>query len=171
MKKYGFTLIELLIVIGILAILVVTVLVTLNPAEAQKKTRDTKRMKDMGTLVAIVDQYINDGNAPVCTVATGCVSTDQSGGTECDNAPANWLDIDVSNYCTQLPIDPRNGQSTTVYGETAAVTTTYRVKMSGSDYEVNVRQESKGNSKNVDSDGGDSTKWAEAGSSTTLLGD
>ena len=64
--RRGFTLIELLVVVGILAVLVVTILITLNPAEAQKKARDTKRMKDLATLQAIVLQWTQDGNAPLC---------------------------------------------------------------------------------------------------------
>lgn len=168
----SFTLIELLIVIGILSILIVTILVTLNPAEAQKKARDAKRMKDLSTLVAIVEQHINAGNASICIGVPGCLSTDSEAGIRCDSSPANWLSTIVSNYCTILPIDPRNGQSMThVKGATTESDTEnyYRVKMSGGDYEVNVRQESVSNASNVNDDGGNSNEWVEAGSDLEIL--
>ena len=40
----GFTLIELLVVIGIIGTLGAVALVAINPAEAQRKARDTQRM-------------------------------------------------------------------------------------------------------------------------------
>ena len=53
--EQSFTLIELLIVIGIVAILSVGVVLTLNPAELLKQARDSRRLAD----TAILDRAIN----------------------------------------------------------------------------------------------------------------
>ena len=51
----SFTLIELLIVIGILAILVAAVIITLNPAQLLAQARDSKRQQDLSTLSHTID--------------------------------------------------------------------------------------------------------------------
>lgn len=84
MKKIfqkGFTFVELLIVLGILAILIATVLLTMNPAEAQRKARDAQRMKDLVTLQAIMDQAVSDG---ITTADGEWNSKQQSEERNCD---------------------------------------------------------------------------------------
>lgn len=54
----GFTLLELLIVIAILAILSVTLVLVLNPAESLRKSRDTQRMSDLSTLKTALGLYM-----------------------------------------------------------------------------------------------------------------
>jgi prepilin-type N-terminal cleavage/methylation domain-containing protein len=49
-SRKAFTLIELLVVIAIIAILAVVVVLTLNPAEILKQSRDSNRVSDMDTL-------------------------------------------------------------------------------------------------------------------------
>src|SRR3989344_7664261 len=46
----SFTLIELLVVIAIVAILSAVVIITLNPAELLKQSRDSNRLSDLNTL-------------------------------------------------------------------------------------------------------------------------
>src|SRR3989344_8558415 len=75
----AFTLVELLIVIGIIEILAVILLVTLNPAEAQRKARDAKRIKDAGTLQVILEQAVAD-NLINGAIAIGTAGT-ITGGT------------------------------------------------------------------------------------------
>lgn len=175
--KSSFTLIELLIVIGILAILVVTILITLSPSEAQKKARDAKRMKDLVTLQAIAIQYINDGGAPFCTQGhpgTHCES--YSAGTNIQSQPCNnsWLTyddgspVDLCKYTSTIPVDPSNNTIRTYINggtvQSPAMSTNYVgyiLKMSGSDYKIGVRQESKSNANNVLNDGGNCQDWAE----------
>lgn len=50
LSKKGFTLIELLVVIAIIAILSVVVILTLNPAELLRQSRDSTRLSDMATV-------------------------------------------------------------------------------------------------------------------------
>jgi prepilin-type N-terminal cleavage/methylation domain-containing protein len=62
MKKHtqGFTLIELLVVIAIVAILSVVVILTLNPAELLRQSRDSNRISDMSTLRSALSLYLAD---------------------------------------------------------------------------------------------------------------
>src|SRR3989344_3113056 len=48
--RASFTLIELLVVIAIVAILSAVVIITLNPAELLKQSRDSNRLSDLNTL-------------------------------------------------------------------------------------------------------------------------
>ena len=60
MQKRGFTLIERLGVIAIIAILAVVVVLTLNPAELLRQSRDANRVSDMATLTNALNIYITD---------------------------------------------------------------------------------------------------------------
>lgn len=62
----GFTLIELLIVIGVLAVLSVAVVVTLNPAELLRQARDATRLSDLATLNRAINiaSFDASGGAP-----------------------------------------------------------------------------------------------------------
>ncbi len=71
MNKKGFTLIELLVVIAILAVLMSVVVITINPAEMLKKTRDTKRVSDLDALRTALNLYITDQGNLGNIVATG----------------------------------------------------------------------------------------------------
>lgn len=149
----GFTLIELLIVIGILAILAVALLLALNPAEIQKRTRHEKRLKDATTLQAILDQYINDGNSfgASCLAGGGCFSISGSGLVSNKSQPCNnnWLGINVCAYAQTIPVDPASHISNTrTFVDGARVV--------GSNYEIIVMQESEANRSRVVNDGGTS---------------
>ncbi|PIZ65836.1 hypothetical protein CO051_01280 [Candidatus Roizmanbacteria bacterium CG_4_9_14_0_2_um_filter_39_13] len=173
----AFTLVELLIVIGIIGILAVVLLVTLNPAEAQRKARDAKRIKDAGVLQVVMEQAVADSLIVDGADITGATGVN-SGGTVASRKPqdvcgaTNWLKIDICNYAKSAPMDPLNGYSATLANEASALFPTYRVRVSGIDYEINVRQESAGNAGKLSGDGGDSAKWFEIASGPfDLLGD
>ncbi len=100
--KKGFTLIEVLVVIGILGILATVALVAINPAEAQKKARDTQRLKDMATLQSVFEQYISDNPGAFTNVAR----TSSNGIKVCGNT--NWMALNFCPYLSILPIDPSN---------------------------------------------------------------
>lgn len=163
--RKSFTLVELLIVIGILGILVVTVLTTLNPGEAQKKSRDAKRMKDIATLQTVIEQYLNDSdgttNPAVCTAVAGCTS---SANTACNNG---WITgADLCPYISSLPTDPLNGADRAAVNTVACATATlqmhYKVRMqTDGSYEIQARQESVDNCKNVSQDGGEDFNYVE----------
>lgn len=168
--KKGFTIIELLIVIGILSILAITLLVVLNPAEAQKRSRDAKRLKDANTLQTIIQQYLDDSNSfgSTCSTTTPC-SSSASGSVDATvcSGTGNWLggtSADLCNYAKTIPTDPSNGTTRTCVtgtGTTGNCIMEYKVAISGSNYEINVRQESTSNETKVTGDSGDSTRWVE----------
>lgn len=190
MKKLtnkAFTLVELLIVIGIIGLLAVTVLLALNPGEAQKKSRDAKRIKDTTTLQAAIEQYLDSGSTiPSSAPVAGSTGVDSSAlTTDTQRAQCNggWISggtgststtpLNFCAYVKNLPLDPSNGQTrdvVTASGTTGSGTTIYRVRIVSGQYEIDVRQESKDNSSKVVSDGGNSTQWFEVGSDLTLLG-
>src|ERR1700722_18955621 len=59
-KAKGVTLIELLVVIAIIAILAVVVVLTLNPAELLRQSRDANRVSDIATLTSALNLYVTD---------------------------------------------------------------------------------------------------------------
>lgn len=79
-QQKGFTLIELLIVIAIVAVLAVTVVLTLNPAELLKQARDSNRIADLATLKSAVSLYLADGQSTSAWNNTTCY-VDTSGAT------------------------------------------------------------------------------------------
>lgn len=174
MKK-AFTIIEILIVVGIISILAVALLVLVNPAEAQRRTRDTKRLKDVQFIESVVKQYLDDGGTgfidnSVCTATNVCYSrynaaigTDDT--TPCAAANYNWIgegDIDLCNYARAIPVDPSNVDNATCVddSETNDVSTDcylhYALVVNGNNYEINARQESTVNIDTVTGDGGNS---------------
>jgi len=123
MKK-GFTLIELLVVIAILAVLMSVVVVTINPAEMLKKTRDTKRISDLDALRTALNLYITDqgslsslttGNCYVygsSFTGTGitCSATTTEDSQAVDGTgwiPLNFATISSGSPLSTLPVDPK----------------------------------------------------------------
>jgi prepilin-type N-terminal cleavage/methylation domain-containing protein len=70
--KKGFTLIELLIVIAIIAILSIVVVLTLNPAEMLRRSRDSNRVSDLGIIKTSISLYLADVSSTSMGTAGTC---------------------------------------------------------------------------------------------------
>ncbi len=196
--RKAFTIIEILIVVGVISILAVALLVLINPAEAQRRTRDTKRLKDAQFMDSIIKQYLDDGGTAfadntVCTSTDMCFSNSGVGadaiGTAdtvpCDTTTAyNWLgenNVDFCTYAKAIPVDPLNQAGATCVDDSVAdpldldtsCNVYYAVVVSGQNYEVAVRQESPANVDKVARDSGNSDEWYElfTTGSNDLIGD
>lgn len=134
--RRAFTLIELLIVIGVLAVLAVAVILTLNPAELLRQSRDTRRVAEIKALNAGINGF-SSGN-PKASLGTSSLlyvslpDSDPACGSwalpplpgpwEYRCAPetsyrnldgTGWIPLNVANLAkyvsvSALPVDPVN---------------------------------------------------------------
>jgi prepilin-type N-terminal cleavage/methylation domain-containing protein len=167
----GFTLIELLVVIAILGILTAVVVLAINPAEAQRKSRDATRLSDLSTVRKAIDLTIVDGGVIPGTLTTPFSGT--SAGSRDAASSSNWVGLDVSKYISVLPIDPRqNATDVTVISDgttqIAAGGMVYSFRGNGKNYELNAYLESTDNSAIATNDGGTSATVYEIGTDPGL---
>ncbi len=181
----SFTLIELLIVIGILAVLVAAVVLTLNPAQLLAQARDSKRQQDLSALnqalntVYALDQTVSFGaSSTVYTSLPDASSTCGSWGLP--SLPSGWNYNCVSTTTLQntngtgwipvnfqsngvitlssLPIDPVNASSSNLYY-------TY---ITGGSFKLTATMESTKYASLASSDGGTISGALEMGSNLAL---
>jgi len=134
-QNKGFTLVELLVVIAIVAVLSVVVILTLNPAELLKQSRDSNRISDMATIRSALSLYFADGkgfNEGGATIAfTNCYMSHTVTSTRCGGVfttttitgaigsvatyqngtgwlPVNFSYISSGSPIGSLPLDPSN---------------------------------------------------------------
>lgn len=136
-ERKGFTLIELLITVAVIAILMTVTVVTLNPAEYLRKSRDVKRISDLTNLqialqLAAADPSVSLG---VCDGTKIYASVPSETPLSNDNLPSGvswvqvsqsnlmktdgtgWIPVDLKTFSSKglvlpaLPIDPKNSAS------------------------------------------------------------
>jgi len=187
----SFTLIELLIVIAILALLMSIIIITLNPSEMLKKSRDTKRISSLKALnnalgifqatkpttstgtayivyISIPDSSSTCANLSLPTLPDGytyqCSTVANYRKTDGTGwIPVNFNSLDIGSPISSLPIDPTNTTSTNLFF-------TYTT---GGSWELNAILESSANKLSGDNDktsldGGDSYSTYEIGTDLTL---
>ena len=146
----GFTLVEILIVVALIAILAVIALITINPAEAQKRARDAQRLKEMGVMQGIVEQYITDNIGTIS--AMSAVSTGGTNGC----TTAGWAGLNLCKYANTISQDPvnRSGEYTLTDGVVTTGTIGYQIQIdSNLRYRICSRMESAANAAKLTSDG------------------
>lgn len=176
----GFTLIELLVVIAILAVLMSVVVITINPAEMLKKSRDSRRVSDLDALRTALNLYLSedkdftslDNNKAYLSLSGSPCAVASYGGkaTQCvadprkvDGSgwiPLNFTSLSIRSPLSSLPVDPTNSNSY-FYAFTVSSTKTM--------YELNAKLEANSNSGLMSSDGGNSATVYEIGSDLTLF--
>jgi prepilin-type N-terminal cleavage/methylation domain-containing protein len=190
-QNKSFTLIELLIVIAILALLMSIIIITLNPSEILKQTRDTKRVSDlkslnnslsifqatkptttMGTVnivyISVPDSSSTCSNLGLPTLPAGytyqcSTSTNYRKTNGTGWIPVNFDSLDIGSPLSSLPIDPTNTTSTNLF---------YTYSTGGS-WELNAILESikaklSGGDDKTSVDGGDSYSTYEIGTDLSL---
>jgi len=140
----SFTLIELLVVVALIAVLSVAVIISLNPQELIKQSRDSTRLSDLQNLnkslalfeadtggtgfmgsssviyVSIPDTTSTCANLGFPTPPSGysyrCVTQENLKKTDGSGwIPVNFNQISFGKTLTKLPIDPINQTSTGNY--------------------------------------------------------
>lgn len=191
-EQKGFTLIELLVVIGIIAILAVVVILTINPAELLRQARDSTRISDLATLKAAISLYLADVTTPHiasnsdsytdCWVSdttvgascgvfasgqTGMAASASASSSKAVNGngwlPVNFTSMSAGSPIGTLPLDPINN-STYYYAYAASSSLTFEIdaKMESTRYKS-------GGSGDVEStDGGDKSTEYEVGTAPGL---
>lgn len=154
-KTQGFTLIELLVVIGILSILAVALLLAINPAEAQRKARDTQRLKDLANIQGALEGWLNDN--PGSSMSLTADSSSANGSRDCGTG---WMtgagSYKFCNYMNRLPQDPRNTTTQVTDNSGSApyqAGAYYMVRASGGIYNICAHLESQSNASKLDADG------------------
>ena len=188
-KHASFTLIELLVVIAILALLMSIIIITLNPADMLRTSRDVKRMSQLDALnTAIATFQANKPNTALGTankVYVSLADTDSacanlnlpplpSGYTyncvidanlrKTDGTgwiPINFNGLDIGSPISVLPTDPTNATSTGLYFTFAADSTNYELR--------SVLESDKYIQASAQKDGGNSDNAFEKGSNLSLL--
>lgn len=180
-KNKGFTLIELLVVVAIIAILALIALLAINPVEMARRSRDSRRLSDLGTVRRAIDLSLADGGALSGTPDAHYSKTSNSASLDPTDV-TNLVGLKVGKYLSTLPQDPSyvSGDATTVQttngtcpdgtatvaksGETGMV---YRFKSDGSTYVLSSHLESTDNCGAPSGDGNDNALY-EVGTQPTL---
>lgn len=128
----GITLVELVLVVTIAIVLTGFVLGHFNPSFQNAKARDNKRLSDAQHFDRAINEYmLNNGVYPGAANILRTSTTLPAGNSgPLENPQQGWIDADMSENITKLPLDPLNDSSYL-----------YSYMHSDNSYELNVRLE------------------------------
>ena len=157
MRK-GFTLIELVLVVGIILILASGVLFLFSGNRSYSdEARDVKRLSDLSLLERAINEYKLDKNALPDQAGIIRISTAlPSGSIDLANSSSGWIEADLSEYTSRMPIDPVNNDE--YY---------YVYTHNGASYEINARLEYL--TEEMVNDGGNDNNVYETGDNLLLI--
>ncbi|OGK14120.1 hypothetical protein A3H80_04665 [Candidatus Roizmanbacteria bacterium RIFCSPLOWO2_02_FULL_37_19] len=176
----GFTLIELLVVVAIIAILALLILLALNPVEMQRRSRDSERLSDLGTLRKAIDLTLADGGTLPGTTGTPFSRNTGAASLDVTDDVNNLVGMDIGKYLSVIPQDPQHeaGDATTIQttngvcpSGTASIqkqNMVYTFTSDGDVYVLTATLESTDNCKIPSEDGGDDDDLYELGTDPGL---
>jgi prepilin-type N-terminal cleavage/methylation domain-containing protein len=103
--RTGFTMIEVLVSLGILAVIAIALVVTLNPAELTRQARDSNRINDLSQLNQALRHYSFDlpsgnlGSSSVLYVSVPDPAATSSAGSDCSNLDLPALTSGWTYHC------------------------------------------------------------------------
>jgi prepilin-type N-terminal cleavage/methylation domain-containing protein len=161
-KQSGFTLIELLVVIVIIGFLTGIVLMSIDPQEYIRRSRDARRVREVQLLVQAINAAVADGDIQLtntstcgtCNSSSLNIAVDGTGWVKFTNISGDG----VGDYITGLPLDPVNSGSLVL-----------SYMSDGFDFEINTTLESAKYTPNMVKDGGDDLASYEKGTSLKLI--
>jgi prepilin-type N-terminal cleavage/methylation domain-containing protein len=112
--RRGFTLIELLLVMGIISILALIVIVSVNPTKQLGQARNEERRAGANAILNAVYQYMLDYDQSPVDVPIGIpmeICKVSSDPTQCNNGVD--LDVLTGSYLTDIPVDPQEPLNST----------------------------------------------------------
>ncbi len=188
-RRSGFSLLEMVVVLGIISLLALMVILTLNPIQLVQQSRDARRVSDLATLDAAVTLYQSDqGLMPGYSIGTTTMNyiSVPAANTNCSDlglatsayaytcsgvtnfkttAGAGWIPINFQNIRGGSPFnalsgDPVNQTSSNLY---------YTYNTDGSKYVITAFMESNKYAGQVRSSGGVDPTLYEVGSGLSSL--
>lgn len=165
-NKKGFTLLELLVVMAVIGTLASVLIFAINPVEIGRRSRDSKRLSDLGTLKSSIDLALSDGQK----------LSDTSGWIDISNSTSvsnfDGLGLDLSKYTSVVPQNP--GGNTQYVNDDCSISAAtandmkYQFKSDGNGYVLRGRLESATNCDSVKLDGNSTGSYYQLGTDPGL---
>src|SRR3990167_2531282 len=96
----AFTLLEVLVTIAVISVLATVLVLAINPGEMLRRSKDSRRLSDIGTIRRAVDLALSDDQDMLATAGVIDINT----STDVTNFAG--AGIDLSRYLPVIPQDP-----------------------------------------------------------------